>query len=118
MPGETCLFKSCDVRQWLDYRHYHNRPALRSYFDYVVAPVELLNEEFDSFKVKLPNGGSCFPPSKIISFWAKAEQRPLKKAEMNGREYMVVESGIIDDLAMWMKKARAANVLHGTAIFR
>ena len=109
---------SSDVRQWLDYRHYHNRPALRCYFDYVVVPDELMNEEFDSFKVKLPNARSCFPPSKIISFWAKAEQRPLQKAEMYGREYVVVESGVVDDLAMWMKKARAAYVLHASDIFR
>ena len=112
------LFMSSDVRQWIDYRHYHNKPPLRCYFDYVFVPVELLNEEFDSFKVKLPNARRRFPPSKIISFWAKAEQRQFEKDEMYGREYVVVESGAIDELAMWLKKARAANALHGTDIFR
>lgn len=110
---------SNDVRQWLDYRYYHKRPPLRSYFGYVIVPFELLNNDFYTFKERLPENESCFQYSKIIEFWSKAEQHNVLDAEMFGKKYQkIYEYEAIDALALWMKKARAAHTIHGTDIFR
>ena len=109
---------STDVRQWLDYRHYSNKPPLRQWFDYAIAPVEVINKEFDTFKAKLQGSGSFFPYSRIIAYWAVASQHPVSKVAMYGREYIEIGSSGIDGLAVWMKQARAAYELHGTDLFR
>ena len=110
------MFMSTDVRQWLDYRHYSNKPPLRQGFDYAIAPVEVINKEFDAFKAKLQGNGSFFPYSRIIASWAVASQHSVSKVEMYGKEYIEIGSSAIDDLSVWMKQARAANELHGTYI--
>ena len=117
-PDEMCLFMSTDVRLWLDYRRYHNRPSLKRFFDYAIVPRELLDKEFDIFKESLPNGESCFPHSKLIAYWAKANQQPLAKVDKYGKVYMTMSSRAIDDLAGWMERARLAFEIHGTDLFR
>ena len=112
------MFMSTDVRQWLNYRHYHNKPPLKTVFDYVVVTYELL-DEFYQFRAKLPGGEYHFQHSSIIAFWSKTEQHPILRVETCGKEYQrIIGHSATDALVIWMKKARIAYTPNGTDIFR
>ena len=112
------MFMSTDVGQWLDYRHYYNKPPMKTIFDYAVVTSELL-DEFDEFRAKLPGGEYHFQHSSLITFWSKTEQHPILRVETYGKEYQgIIGHNATDALAIWMKKARVAYTLNGTDIFR
>ena len=70
------MFMSTDVWQWLDYRHYSNKPPLRQWFDYAIAPVEAINKEFEPSKPssKAVEVSSPTPESLPTGLWQVSSQ--------------------------------------------